>query len=259
MKVLKRLPLLLGCWTLLYLNFVSVSTGLKGEGQRSAGRPGTHTNADRSGSTASLMVGNYGATGGKSSSGARITRIRTGPPLIKGESSKAHSVTSVTSAKRTASWGDSRSAAPISLGRREAARSWVPGDGRPASGRASAPAALSTHPGKNAAAQTNGKVGARTVPAVGRTAQAGAMTAQRGFSPVAQRSSKVLSKTVKDLPKHPLVTPHDYMLSLYWSLSTGEVNSSVLHEAGLANTITSFVDKGQGMRNCNTHCCEMQG
>lgn len=256
MKVLKRLPLLLGCWALLYLNFVSVSTGLTGEGQRSAGRPGTHTNADRSGSTASLMVGNYGATGGKSSSGARITRIRTGPPLIKGESSKARSVTSVTSAKRTATWGDSRSAAPISLGRREAARSWVPGDGsRPASGGASAPAALSAHLGKNVAAQTNGKAGARTVPAVGRTAQASAMTAQRGFSPVAQRSSKVLAKTVKDLPKHPLVTPHDYMLSLYWSLSTGEVNTSVLHEAGLANTITSFVDKGQGMRKRNNHYC----
>lgn len=252
MKVLKRLPLLFGCWTLLYLNFVSVSTGLTGEGQRSAVRPGTHTNADRSGSTASLMVGNYGATGGKSSSGARITRIRTGPPLIKGESSKAHSITSVTSAKIAATWGDSRSAAPINLGRREAARSWVPGDGsRPASGGASALAALSTHLGKNAPAQTNGKAGVRTVPAAGRTGQASALNAQRGFSPVAQRSSKVLSKTVKDLPKHPLVTPHDYMLSLYWSLSTGEVNTSVLHEAGLANTITSFVDKGQGMRKRN--------
>ncbi|XP_075316135.1 growth/differentiation factor 5 [Odontesthes bonariensis] len=34
------------------------------------------------------------------------------------------------------------------------------------------------------------------------------------------------------------------MLSLYWSLSSGELNGSALHEAGLANTITSFVDKG---------------
>ncbi|XP_076124678.1 growth/differentiation factor 5 [Alosa pseudoharengus] len=250
MKVLKRLPLLLGCWTLLYLNFVSVSTGLTGEGQRStARRPGTYTDADRTGSTASLMVGNYGATGGKSSSGARITRIRTGPPLIKGESSKAQSVTSVTSVKRTASGVNSRSVAPINLGRREAARSWVPGDGsRPASGGASAPAALSTHLGKNAAAQSNGKAGARTVPAAGRTGPARAVSAQRGFSPLAQRSSKVLPKTDTDPPKHPLVTPHDYMLSLYWSLSTGEVNTSVLHEAGLANTITSFVDKGQDDR-----------
>nr|QHB80433.1 bone morphogenetic protein 14 [Trachinotus ovatus] len=38
------------------------------------------------------------------------------------------------------------------------------------------------------------------------------------------------------------------MLSLYWSLSTGDLNSSALHEAGLANTITSFVDKGQDER-----------
>ncbi|XP_072239166.1 growth/differentiation factor 5 [Leuresthes tenuis] len=35
------------------------------------------------------------------------------------------------------------------------------------------------------------------------------------------------------------------MLSLYWSLSSGELNGSALHDAGLANTITSFVDKGQ--------------
>uniref|UniRef100_A0A8C9XDM4 Growth differentiation factor 5 n=1 Tax=Sander lucioperca TaxID=283035 RepID=A0A8C9XDM4_SANLU len=49
-------------------------------------------------------------------------------------------------------------------------------------------------------------------------------------------------------PKQPLVTPHDYMLSLYWSLSSGELNGSALHEAGLANTITSFVDKGQDER-----------
>ncbi|KAF4112573.1 hypothetical protein G5714_007368 [Onychostoma macrolepis] len=52
----------------------------------------------------------------------------------------------------------------------------------------------------------------------------------------------------REEPKHPLVTPHDYMLSLYWSLTSGEVNTSVLHEAGTANTITSFVDRGQDDR-----------
>ncbi|KAL2090664.1 hypothetical protein ACEWY4_012927 [Coilia grayii] len=250
MKVLQPLPLLLGCWTLLHLNFVSVSMGLIGEGQRlTERRPGTHTDTDRSASL--LMVGNYGTTGGKSSSGARITRIRTGPPLIKGESSKSHSVTSVTNAKRTASWTDSRAGAPISLGRREAARSWVPGDGsRPASGAASSPAALSAPTGKNTAAQSGAKAGAKAVPSAGRPGQIKAVAAQRGLSPLAQRSSsKVFVKSSdRELPKHPLVTPHDYMLSLYWSLSTGEVNTSVLHEAGLANTITSFVDKGQDDR-----------
>uniref|UniRef100_A0A8C5B0C4 Growth differentiation factor 5 n=1 Tax=Gadus morhua TaxID=8049 RepID=A0A8C5B0C4_GADMO len=50
-------------------------------------------------------------------------------------------------------------------------------------------------------------------------------------------------------PKQPLVTPHDYMLSLYWSLSTRDhLNTSAPHDAGLANTITSFVDKGQDER-----------
>ncbi|CAB1426696.1 unnamed protein product [Pleuronectes platessa] len=68
-------------------------------------------------------------------------------------------------------------------------------------------------------------------------------------APVAQRGSSYKTLKVSDRephPKQPLVIPHDYMLSLYWSLSSGDLNSSALHEAGLANTITSFVDKGQG-------------
>lgn len=249
MKVLKRLPLLLGCWTLIYLNFVPLSMGLIGEGQRSTERrPGTHIDTDRRASL--LMVGTYGATGAKSSSGARITRIRTGPPLIKGESSKTNSATTGTHAKRTSSLPG----APVSLGRREAARSWVPGDGsRPASGGASSPSAPSAHTGRSAAAAQSGgggkTAGAKAASSGGRPGQMKAVTAQRGLSPLAQRSSvKVFGKiSEKEQPKHPLVTPHDYMLSLYWSLSTGDVNTSVLHEAGLANTITSFVDKGQGM------------
>ncbi|KAM9757957.1 growth/differentiation factor 5 [Menidia menidia] len=44
--------------------------------------------------------------------------------------------------------------------------------------------------------------------------------------------------------RQPLVTPHDYMLSLYWS--RGQLNgSSARTQAGLANTITSFVDQGK--------------
>ncbi|KAM9859242.1 LOW QUALITY PROTEIN: growth/differentiation factor 5 [Aulostomus maculatus] len=42
----------------------------------------------------------------------------------------------------------------------------------------------------------------------------------------------------------PLVTPHDYMLSLS-SLSSGDRNRSAQQNAGLANTVTSFVDRGQ--------------
>ena len=54
-------------------------------------------------------------------------------------------------------------------------------------------------------------------------------------------------------PKEPFrpppITPHEYMLSLYRTLSDADKkggNSSVKLEAGLANTITSFIDKGQG-------------
>ncbi|XP_034442589.1 growth/differentiation factor 5 isoform X2 [Hippoglossus hippoglossus] len=70
-------------------------------------------------------------------------------------------------------------------------------------------------------------------------------------APVAQRGSSYKTLKASDRethPKQPLVIPHDYMLSLYWSLSSGDLNSSALHEAGLANTITSFVDKGQDER-----------
>lgn len=65
--------------------------------------------------------------------------------------------------------------------------------------------------------------------------------------PSAKRSVKVKGKAKeRETPRQPVVTPHDYMLSLYWSLSTGQMNQSAMHEAGMANTITSFVDKGQG-------------
>ncbi|XP_026359153.2 growth/differentiation factor 5 [Ursus americanus] len=56
-------------------------------------------------------------------------------------------------------------------------------------------------------------------------------------------------------PKEPFrpppITPHEYMLSLYRTLSDADRkggNSSVKLEAGLANTITSFIDKGQDDR-----------
>lgn len=70
-------------------------------------------------------------------------------------------------------------------------------------------------------------------------------------APVAQqRGPSYKSSEINDREaanhKQPLVIPHDYMLSLYWSLSSGPHNRSALSEAGLANTITSFVDKGQG-------------
>ncbi|XP_033822234.1 growth/differentiation factor 5 [Periophthalmus magnuspinnatus] len=73
---------------------------------------------------------------------------------------------------------------------------------------------------------------------------------QQSATPAAQRAVKAPKAAPERDAQHrqPLVVPHDYMLSLYWSLSNGDANSSALHEAGLANTITSFVDKGQDER-----------
>ncbi|XP_028854445.1 growth/differentiation factor 5 [Denticeps clupeoides] len=173
------LLLLLGCWTLIYLDLVPLSVGL----------------------SADARLG--------------ISRIRTGPPLIKGESPRTRPVTPLTDPKRGASKG----------GHHLLERSWVPGDLHPprrssssSSSSPASPAALSAHPSRSAAP---GK---------------------------ADRTRAAAGLRAGESPKQPLVTPHDYMLSLYWSLSGGDVNSSAGHEAGTANTITSFVDKGQDDR-----------
>ncbi|XP_038827437.1 growth/differentiation factor 5-like [Salvelinus namaycush] len=254
MKVLKRLPLLLGCWTLLYLEFIPVSLSHTGTAQRAiesrgkehAGGAGKEANPGII-STARSTVGNYGVAGWKSQSAARITRIRTGPPLIKGEAAKAKAVTSVSSPHGVTA---SSVSGAINLGRKESARSWVP-DGD-ATNLAAVPALMAlsvqTRKGGDTPRQSKGKTFPRVATSA-RTGQHRVIAVQKYSAPLAQRSAKATGKlSDRDLPKHPLVTPHDYMLSLYWSLSTGEVNTSVLHEAGMANTITSFVDKGQDDR-----------
>uniref|UniRef100_A0A8C5QQI2 Growth/differentiation factor 5 n=1 Tax=Leptobrachium leishanense TaxID=445787 RepID=A0A8C5QQI2_9ANUR len=71
-----------------------------------------------------------------------------------------------------------------------------------------------------------------------------------GFKPK-KATSPHLEKEQKDTFKHPLITPHEYMLSLYRTLSEAEkkgINGSLKLEAGQANTITSFIDKGQDER-----------
>ncbi|XP_064161911.1 growth/differentiation factor 5 [Anguilla rostrata] len=248
MKVQKRIPLFLGCWTLFYLEFIPAILSHTGtahgasehlqEDNTGVGHEGSQP---RSAGTAKLMVGNYGTALRKPTNGARITRIRTGPPLIKGESTKTKTLTTVTARSSAAS---SQVRGAINLGRKEAARSWVPGN----TARANAPTApwaLAAHAGK--VPEGRGKVKTvKTASTPTRTGQQKTAVLHKHASLLAQRSSQPAETPGdRDTPKHPLVTPHDYMLSLYWSLSTGEVNSSVLHEAGLANTITSFVDKGQ--------------
>ncbi|KAJ8412145.1 hypothetical protein AAFF_G00144120 [Aldrovandia affinis] len=253
MKVQERLPLLLGCWTLLYLEFIPATLSHTGtahgasehiqEDNTGGGHEGSQP---RSVGTIKLMVGNNGAAVRKPTSGARITRIRTGPPLIKGESPKVKALTPVTARGSAAS---SHVRGAIHLGRKEAARSWVPGDAAKANA-APAPWTLAAgHAGKVPTGRAKVKAVAKAASVPARTGQPKPAALHKHISPLAQRSSKAADKpSDRDSPKHPLVTPHDYMLSLYWSLSTGEVNSSLLHEAGMANTITSFVDKGQDER-----------
>lgn len=62
--------------------------------------------------------------------------------------------------------------------------------------------------------------------------------------PITQRESK-------EAFRPPAVIPHEYMLALYQALSDAErkdINGSLKLEMGLANTITSFLDKGQGKK-----------
>lgn len=144
-------------------------------------------------------------------------RVRAGPPVIRGEATRA-----------------------TSSGRSEPVRSRLPG------GDVHAPAAINAH------ARASGGGGSSSGRSLGKVAAAAARTAssQKAHSapaPAAQRGAAS--------HKQPLVTPHDYMLALYWSLSSGDVNGSALHEAGLANTITSFVDKGQGNRITHEPLC----
>lgn len=300
MKVVKRLSLLLSCWTLIYVHPVLGSLSRTrptehhhhrlgeaseraaggGEGEQAhvrtgGGIGGSTPAAGRQPATAS------GTWKPSPVSPARITRIRAGPPLIKGETTVIKS--KLTAATAVSSSSPQRSGAvvvnraqlqqqqrdrAVGLGRKEAVRSWLPGGD--AHVKAHAPAAFSTHaagkgvgtaaaggrggsPGKHLgkfASRTSAAAPVRNGPpqrAVG--AQKQQQQQQQNAGPVAQRGASHKAPKVSDREAHhkqPLVIPHDYMLSLYWSLSTGDLNSSALHEAGLANTITSFVDKGQG-------------
>ncbi|KAJ4927583.1 hypothetical protein JOQ06_015308 [Pogonophryne albipinna] len=178
MKVVKRVCLLLSCWTLLFLHPVLGSLS----------RPTGGGRAGRTPAAGRQPV--LGAWKPSPVSPARITRIRAGPPLIKGETTGIKS-------------------------------------------KITAPAAS---PPRSAVVPVN-RAG---IPSV-------LLLAHRG-----KRWGRFpLLSCAPGLRREPCSRwspPHDYMLSLYWSLSTGDLNSSALHEAGLANTITSFVDRGQDER-----------
>ncbi|XP_037535852.1 growth/differentiation factor 5 [Nematolebias whitei] len=125
-----------------------------------------------------------------------------------------------------------------------AARSWRPA--AEARVKPHAPAAVDARAAGAEPASFGGGGGG----APGRAASRAAAAARGGF-PAAQRGlsgNKNPNLRLQVDHKQPLVVPHDYMLSLYWSLSSRDLNSSALHAAGLANTVTSFVDRGQDER-----------
>lgn len=108
---------------------------------------------------------------------------------------------------------------PTSLVRKDGARAWTSGrDG---------------HAKAGTSAGRGGSETGRAATATGAQRQNAAAAALRGQVNLRERNSR---------SRQPLVIPHDYMLSLYWTLS--RANGS----AGIANTVTSLVDKGQGER-----------
>lgn len=287
-----RLCLLLSCWTLIYLHpvlgslsrtsptehhhrFAEAVERAAGGGEREQVHRRTGGGIGESlPAAAKQPATGTGLWNPSLVSPARITRIRAGPPLIKGETALGKSrVTAVTSASSpppsgavSVSRAQLQRDGAVSLGRKESVRPWLPGGD--AQTKVHAPAAFSAHaagkgvrtaavggggggsPGRNfgkvASSATSTAASARTGPPQRAT---GAQQQQQSAAPVAQRGASFKTPKSSDREAHhkqPLVIPHDYMLSLYWSLSTGDLNSSALHEAGLANTITSFVDRGQG-------------
>ncbi|KAK0137272.1 Growth/differentiation factor 5 [Merluccius polli] len=327
MKGLGAVPLLLGCRTLLLLLLLILTlilTLIPGSARASPGRTRS-TDAHRRGEEAVVADGSVvaaaaapaaGASASKRSGGAswkpsaaspaRITRIRAGPPVIKGEpaavkgkvAAAAAAAASPLSTRTGAAAARSqqqllaaqqqqreRERASVNLGRKEAARSWLAPGAHPASSSDHAAAA-----GKNTAKPAPRPVVAsmRAGPPYRVAAASSSSTSSstnkkhqhhhqhhqhqqhqqhqhqhhqqqpqphhQYAAPLPQRSAHraaqgKASERTELHPKQPLVTPHDYMLSLYWSLSTrDQLNASAPHDAGLANTITSFVDKGQDER-----------
>lgn len=254
-----RLLLLLSCWTLICPVLGSVSRTRPTQHHRRLGEvPGEQVHRRTGGGTgeSTLAAGKQAAPGTglwnpSLVSPARITRIRAGPPLITGEPTDLKSKVSAPPPSGAASVQRAQPQRDRAggLARREAARSWVPaGDARPH------PAALSAHGDGKGVREGGGGSPGRNYGKAASSAAASVRTgppprtsgAQQSAAPAAQRAAGY--RSLKPSDKQPLVIPHDYMLSLYWSLSSGDLNSSALHEAGLANTITSFVDQGQGER-----------
>ncbi|XP_038161996.1 growth/differentiation factor 5 [Cyprinodon tularosa] len=232
MNVVKRLSLLLCCWTLIYLHPVRGSLSRTRLPEHRLGEAVERTGGAQRG------IGVSTPAAGRQQSPAAgswkpAARTRAGQPLIKEETTPKRSKQAAGSPSGNREHQQQQPNGALNLGRKEAARSWVP----------AADARFKPH--ISAGINARAAVG-RDSPKAAAKASAAAAAARSGFPPAAQRG--VTNRRQKLGDKQPLVTPHDYMLSLYWSLSSGDLNSSALHEAGMANTITSFVDKGHDDR-----------
>lgn len=189
---MRRVCLLLSCWTLIYLESVLGSFTRTRTSEQQPRRQLEAATGEAKGDAARRRDG-----------AAPALRITRRPPPY--------------------TWQQLRDR-PTSLVRRDGARAWM--SGRDGNGQAGT-ADTETSAGRG------GSENGRAATATSAQRQNAAATALRGQVNLRGRNSR---------SRQPLVIPHDYMLSLYWTLS--RANGS----AGIANTVTSLVDKGQGER-----------
>ncbi|XP_038606419.1 growth/differentiation factor 5 [Tachyglossus aculeatus] len=129
-----------------------------------------------------------------------------------------------------------------------------PGGHGPGGGGAAGAQAGAARPPKKAPPRPGGaapKPGPPKPPARAGKATPKGASSPGPFPPKTTAKGPGAPREPKEPFRPPPVTPHEYMLSLYRTLSDAGrkgVNGSVKLEAGLANTITSFIDKGQDDR-----------
>ncbi|XP_068023477.1 growth/differentiation factor 5 [Melanerpes formicivorus] len=214
MKILRFLTLLLWHLAWLPLDLVPGALSSSEAGQSNPGSKRAFVKAEGkernpSARASPLRTASHGYGAGPSKARAKSSAAQAGAPLAKSEESKK---------------GLPRAAAA------EGKVGHLPS--RPAGVRTVTPKVQ--HLGSKVAVKKPGA----------SAADADAFKGKKTKEPGSQRESK-------EAFRHPPITPHEYMLSLYRTLSDAErkgVNGSVKLEAGLANTITSFIDKGQDER-----------
>lgn len=202
----RRVCLLLSCWTLIYLDPVLGSFSRTRTSEQQP-RPQLET-ATGDAEEAHRSKGAVGPL--------RLTRIRAGPPLIKGETTR-----------RTppSAWQQLRDR-PTSLAHRESPRPWTSGrDHRVQAGTADSGAETGAQP---------------------RQRQNAAPAALRGHVDLRGRTTR---------RRQPLVIPHDYMLNLYWSLSRGNGSTGSTGTANTVTSLVDTGQGEAGSRDADVRPC----